>query len=192
MFGNFWLAYDLCCIVLYCRGEFTEYFAEIGQIMEEHFDRERESSSSSSDSESSESGKSSNSSSNSSSSNSGRKKKKNGKSKKRKNKKTKYSKKKVKNPKKPPKQACPASKHPGAKEECPIHGMHIWEDCRLNPRSKNYDPSKAYSRNNAQLQNEHHQGQNTRNQNFQNRNNNQRQNQGQNPGQQAQHHHYLN
>ena len=42
------LAYDL-------RGsEFIESFAEIGQIMEDHFDRERETSSSSSDGESSD------------------------------------------------------------------------------------------------------------------------------------------
>ena len=42
---DFCLAYDLR------GGEFTESFAEIGEIMEDHFDRERESSSSSSDSD---------------------------------------------------------------------------------------------------------------------------------------------
>ena len=50
---DFSLAYDLR------GGEFTESFAEIGEIMEDHFDRERESSSSSSDSDSTESSESS-------------------------------------------------------------------------------------------------------------------------------------
>ena len=42
---DFRLAYDLH------GGEYTDSFAEIGQILEDHFDRERESSSSSSDSD---------------------------------------------------------------------------------------------------------------------------------------------
>ena len=46
---EFRLAYNLR------KGEYTESFAEIGQIIEDHFDCERESSSSSSDSESTES-----------------------------------------------------------------------------------------------------------------------------------------
>ena len=41
---DFRIAYDLR------EGEFTESFAEVGKNMEDHFDRERETSSSSSDS----------------------------------------------------------------------------------------------------------------------------------------------
>ena len=84
-------------------------------------------------------------------------------------------------------------KNLNAKEECPVHGGHTWGDCRLNPRSENYDPPKPYFRNN-QRQNDNFQGQTNQNcnQNFLNRNNNQRQNQGQNSGQQDQRHHYLN
>ena len=75
----------------------TKSFAEIGQMMEDHFDRERESSSSLSDSNLMESSKSSHRSTNNSDIfNSGRKKKVS-KSNKRKNKKSEYSKKKGKN-----------------------------------------------------------------------------------------------
>ena len=89
------LAYDLS------GGDHVESFAEIGQIMEDHFDRERESSSSSRDSKSSGNSKANSSSSNNSDSfSSGRKKKNN--SKKHKNKKSKYSKKKDKKPKRHP------------------------------------------------------------------------------------------
>ena len=105
---DFRLAYDLC------RGEFTESFAEIGEIMEDHFDRESESSSSSSDSDSTVSSESSNGSTKTDSSNC-RRKKKIAKSNKRKNKKSECSKKKGMKSKKTPTQAKPAKKHPGAK-----------------------------------------------------------------------------
>ena len=92
---DFRLAYDLL------GGEYMEPFAEIGQIMEDHFDRERVSSSSSSNSDSTESSESSNGSAKSDSSNGGRKKKV-AKSNKRKNKKSEYFKKMVRSPRRRP------------------------------------------------------------------------------------------
>ena len=89
---DYQLAYDLR------GGEYDETFAKIGQIMEDHYDRENESDSSSSSSDSSsESEKSSDTSSGSDSSDS--KKKKKHKSKKRKGKKGKKSRKERKKPK---------------------------------------------------------------------------------------------
>ena len=64
---DFRLAYDLR------GGEYMEPFAEIGQIMEDHFDRDRESSSSPSASDLTEISESSNGSTKSDGSNSGRK-----------------------------------------------------------------------------------------------------------------------
>ena len=114
---DFRLTYDLR------GGDYVESFAEIGQIMEDRFDRERESSSSSSDSESSGNSKANSSSSNNSDSSSSGRKKKNS-FKKHENKKS-NSKKKNKKPKKTPTKATKTKvKHPGLKEEYPIHGKH--------------------------------------------------------------------
>ena len=132
---DLWLTWDLC------GGEYTDFFAGIGQTMEDHFNRERESSSSLSDSESSDSSKLSKSSSISNSSSNG--------SKKTNNKfKKKYLKKKDKKPKKISKQTSPKKKkHPSAEEECPDPWRrHLGRLLSEPQEQKNRIPRKHTSR----------------------------------------------
>jgi len=166
------------------RGnDYTQSMAEIGQLMEDKFDRDNEtesdeSSGSSSDDASSSSDESDSDSSCSSSDDEKKRKRKKSKQKKRSSKKSKKHSKKSKKKSKKKTAATRARTNAGkphgppkATDTCPIHGGHKWGDCRYNPRSDNYDPPKAY-RPNYQPQ--------YRNQgNSQGRNDNQNQGQGQ-------------
>ena len=137
-------------------GDYTESMAQIGQCMEDHFDRENESSSNdesiSSSDDSSDSDDSSNSESSTDSDTDRKRKRKKSKHAKRHNKKRhqskskKTSKKHSKKKSSKPHTSNKSSRFvgPDFNDVCPLHGGHIWGNCRLNRRGANYDPPKPY------------------------------------------------
>ena len=168
------------------QGDYTQSMAQIGQIMEDHFNRENESDSdsdSSSSDDESESDSSTSASSESSDEDKKKRKRKRAKTRRKKtSKKAKHSKKsnykrkkKTHNKRTPDKQGQGNRfSRPNVTDTCPIHGGHTWGECRLNPRSQNYDPPKPYNRGNNDQQ-QQQQGQQG---NYRGRNSNQN-NQGQ-------------
>lgn len=144
-------------------GDYTETMAEIGQIMEDHYNRKHESDSDSDSSSSDEDSDSESSASSSDESDNSSDKKRKRKRKPRKKKKTvKKSKKSKKTSSKKKTKKTPAKStrdnqarvtRPNVTDPCPVHGGgHTWGDCRLNPRSNNYDPPKPYRREQQQYQ----------------------------------------
>lgn len=150
-------------------GDFSESFAAIGQILQDHFNREHESDTSDSSCMSSDSSSDSGSDSSDSDSDSEEGKKKKRKSKKvsskaAKKKSKKQSKKKSKKKSKSTTPTKTAFSRPTMTDICPIHGGHTWGDCRLNNRGANYDPPKAYVRANGGPHNSQGRGRSAQNQ----------------------------
>ena len=131
-------------------GDYTLQMSAVGQLLEDHYDREKEESSDDDDTDddgSDDSSDDDDSSSDDDSDSDNEKKKKKKKSRKRKAKKAKKKTKKSK--RKKTKKVKVTTKKFGSyvkpTDPCPIHnGHHIWGKCRFNPRGENYDPPKPY------------------------------------------------
>lgn len=123
------------------RGnDYTLPMSTIGQLLEDHFDRENDDSDDSGDDDSDDISDDDESSSDDDS-DSGNEKKKKKKSKKRRYKKFKKVKKRNKSKKKKTKKV---SGTPKPMDTCRIHGGHFWFKCRRNPRGDAYDPPKPF------------------------------------------------